>query len=106
MLFRFDRQVAVFERQFQETLGKQKWFVVGAGVISCELLKNFGLMGLGCNYAEGGGVTVSDMNMIEKSNLNRQFLFRPWDITKHIPVTAVPADHEPILQLQCHGTWG
>ena len=50
-------------------------------------------MGLGCNTSEGGGVTVTDMDMIEKSNLNRQFLFRPWDINKHKAVTAVAAVH-------------
>merc|ERR1712168_911825 len=50
-------------------------------------------MGLGCNNAEGGGVTVTDMDMIEKSNLNRQFLFRSWDINKHKAVTAVAAVH-------------
>jgi ubiquitin-activating enzyme E1 len=41
----------------------QKWFVVGAGAIGCELLKNFALMGLGCG---NGCVTVTDMDMIER----------------------------------------
>merc|ERR1719339_171429 len=36
-------------------------------------------------------VQVTDMDMIEKSNLNRQFLFRTWDINKHKAVTAVAA---------------
>merc|ERR1711970_285917 len=45
----------------------------------------------GCNQAEGGEVIVTDMDMIEKSNLNRQFLFRTWDINKHKAVTAVAA---------------
>jgi len=49
--------------------------VVGAGAIGCELLKNFSMMGL-------GKMIVTDMDTIEKSNLNRQFLFRPWDINK------------------------
>ena len=40
-----------------------------------------------------GNVTVTDMDMIEKSNLNRQFLFRSWDINKHKAVTAVAAVH-------------
>jgi len=31
------------------------------------------------------------MDMIERSNLNRQFLFRSWDINKHKAVTAVAA---------------
>ena len=51
---------------------------VGAGAIGCELLKNFAMMGVACG--EGGVVYVTDMDIIEKSNLNRQFLFRPWDI--------------------------
>ena len=60
---------------FQAHVGKQKFFVVGAGAIGCELLKNFSMMGL-------GKMIVTDMDTIEKSNLNRQFLFRPWDINK------------------------
>jgi len=87
---RYDRQVAVFGQAYQEKLGKQKYFVVGAGAIGCELLKNFAMMGLGCG---GGSLTVTDMDMIERSNLNRQFLFRSWDINKHKAVTAVAAVH-------------
>ena len=87
---RYDRQIAVFGQKFQKKLGEQKYFVVGAGAIGCELLKNFAMMGLGC---DGGSVTVTDMDMIEKSNLNRQFLFRSWDINKHKAVTAVAAVH-------------
>ncbi|OPJ68622.1 hypothetical protein AV530_008609 [Patagioenas fasciata monilis] len=77
---RYDGQVAVFGTGLQERLGQQKYFVVGAGAIGCELLKTFAMMGLGCG--PDGGVTVTDMDTIEKSNLNRQFLFRPWDVTK------------------------
>merc|ERR1719339_160206 len=36
-------------------------------------------------------VQVTDMDIIEKSNLNRQFLFRTGDINKHKAVTAVAA---------------
>ncbi|XP_068026605.1 LOW QUALITY PROTEIN: ubiquitin-like modifier-activating enzyme 1 [Melanerpes formicivorus] len=77
---RYDGQIAVFGAQLQAKLGDQKYFVVGAGAIGCELLKNFAMMGLGCGPQ--GCVTVTDMDTIEKSNLNRQFLFRPWDVTK------------------------
>lgn len=55
------------------------WAQVGAGAIGCELLKNFAMVGLGCG--PDGCITVTDMDTIEKSNLNRQFLFRPWDVT-------------------------
>ena len=51
---------------------------MGAGAIGCELLKNFAMMGVACG--EGGVVYVTDMDVIEKSNLNRQFLFRPWNM--------------------------
>lgn len=51
----------------------QRVFVVGAGAIGCELLKNLALMGV-------SQVTVTDNDTIEKSNLNRQFLFREKDI--------------------------
>jgi hypothetical protein len=66
------RRVRKAGKAFQEKLGKQKYFVVGAGAIGCELLKNFALMGLGC---VGGYVfvIVTDMDLIEKSNLNRSF---------------------------------
>ncbi|XP_009466815.1 PREDICTED: ubiquitin-like modifier-activating enzyme 1 [Nipponia nippon] len=76
---RYDGQIAVFGAELQAKLGAQKYFVVGAGAIGCELLKNFAMVGLGCGPE--GCVTVTDMDTIEKSNLNRQFLFRPWDVT-------------------------
>ncbi|KAK2081973.1 E1 ubiquitin-activating protein, partial [Saguinus oedipus] len=53
-------------------------FQVGAGAIGCELLKNFAMIGLGCE--EGNKITVTDMDTIKKSNLNRQLLFQPWDV--------------------------
>ncbi len=51
---------------------------VGAGAIGCELLKNFAMMGVGCSTE--GAVYVTDMDIIKKSNLNTQFLFRSWHI--------------------------
>ena len=51
---------------------------VGAGAIGCEMLKSYAMMGVACG-AEGK-VFVTDMDSIEKSNLNRQFLFRPGDV--------------------------
>lgn len=51
---------------------------MGAGAIGCELLKNFAMIGLAAG--EGGNITVTDMDTIEYSNLNRQFLFRQQDV--------------------------
>jgi ubiquitin-activating enzyme E1 len=45
-------------------------------------LQNFAMMGIASADAgaEGGEVTVTDDDTIEKSNLSRQFLFRDWNI--------------------------
>ena len=75
---RYDGQVAVFGDAFQKKLGDMKYFLVGAGAIGCEMLKNWAMIGLASG--ENGMVYVTDMDIIEKSNLNRQFLFRPHDV--------------------------
>uniref|UniRef100_A0A673BDK8 E1 ubiquitin-activating enzyme n=1 Tax=Sphaeramia orbicularis TaxID=375764 RepID=A0A673BDK8_9TELE len=85
---RYDGQIAVFGTKLQDQLAKQRYFLVGAGAIGCELLKNFAMIGLG---AGDGEVIVTDMDTIEKSNLNRQFLFRPSDVTKMKSDTAAAA---------------
>ena len=35
---------------------------------------------MGIAAGGGGSITVTDDDVIEKSNLSRQFLFRDWDI--------------------------
>ncbi|WIA10070.1 hypothetical protein OEZ85_010280 [Tetradesmus obliquus] len=76
---RYDPQVAVFGRSVQQRLAGLKLFLVGAGALGCEFLKNFAMMGIACG-GEQGLVTVTDDDVIEKSNLSRQFLFRNWHI--------------------------
>ncbi|CAE1293129.1 UBE1L2 [Acanthosepion pharaonis] len=61
-------------------------FMVGCGAIGCELLKDFALLGL--STGEQGMLTVTDNDIIEKSNLNRQFLFRPQHIRHPKSTTA------------------
>lgn len=77
---RYDGQIAVFGREFQEKLANINEFLVGAGAIGCEMLKNWAMIGLATGPK--GKISVADMDQIEKSNLNRQFLFRPKDVGK------------------------
>ncbi|KAI9736460.1 MAG: hypothetical protein M1818_006194 [Claussenomyces sp. TS43310] len=77
---RYDGQIAVFGREFQEKLANVNEFLVGAGAIGCEMLKNWAMIGLATGPK--GKISVTDMDSIEKSNLNRQFLFRPKDVGK------------------------
>ncbi|XP_072540988.1 ubiquitin-like modifier-activating enzyme 1 [Salminus brasiliensis] len=99
---RYDGQIAVFGADFQEKLKKQRYFLVGAGAIGCELLKNFALIGLGAG--EGGHITVTDMDSIERSNLNRQFLFRSEDIGRQKSVAAAEAvkNMNPSVNITAH----
>lgn len=66
----------IFSPFFNKELQKSHVFIVGAGAIGCELLKNLAMLGV-------GKITITDMDRIEKSNLNRQFLFRNSDIGKY-----------------------
>ena len=77
---RYDGQIAVFGRAFQEKLSNVNEFLVGAGAIGCEMLKSWAMIGLATGPR--GKISVADMDQIEKSNLNRQFLFRPSDVGK------------------------
>ena len=93
----------VYGRRTVERLRRLQLFLVGAGAIGCELLKNFALMEVSCVNGKDatpssarvmeaslwnlgrlkssrGGIVVADMDTIEKSNLNRQLLFRPQHI--------------------------
>ena len=75
---RYDGQIAVFGKEFQDKIANINEFLVGAGAIGCEMLKNWAMMGLATGPK--GKISVADMDSIEKSNLNRQFLFRPKDV--------------------------
>lgn len=75
---RYDGQIAVFGKEYQDKIANNTQFLVGAGAIGCETLKNWAMQGLGTG--PNGKIYVTDMDQIEKSNLNRQFLFRTKDV--------------------------
>ncbi|WWC91097.1 uncharacterized protein L201_006038 [Kwoniella dendrophila CBS 6074] len=78
-----------------------KLLVVGAGGIGCELLKNLVLVGF-------ANIEIIDLDTIDLSNLNRQFLFRKPDISKSKAlVAAVTARHfNPSSGIDIHARHG
>lgn len=62
----------------QEKLQKLNTFLIGAGALGCEYVKNFATMGI----STSGKAVLTDDDTVEKSNLSRQFLFRDHDIGK------------------------
>ncbi|KII85453.1 hypothetical protein PLICRDRAFT_115957 [Plicaturopsis crispa FD-325 SS-3] len=64
---------AILGPELHARLPKTKVLLVGAGGIGCELLKNIVLTGF-------GRITLLDLDTIDLSNLNRQFLFRKKDV--------------------------
>ncbi|KAI9894581.1 MAG: E1 ubiquitin-activating protein uba2 [Vezdaea aestivalis] len=91
-------------------IAKSKVLLVGAGGIGCELLKNLVLSG----FQE---VHLVDLDTIDLSNLNRQFLFRHEHIKKSKalvakesalrfnPTAKVEAYHANIMDSKFDGTW-
>ena len=77
---RYDDQIAIFGQEIQKKLSNLNIFMIGAGALGCEYLKNFSLMGISTSQNQENKVTVTDNDNIELSNLSRQFLFRNSDI--------------------------
>ncbi|KAI9292924.1 ubiquitin-activating enzyme E1 [Neoconidiobolus thromboides FSU 785] len=86
---RYDGQIAIFGKEYQQVLQNCNQFLVGSGAIGCEMLKNWALIGLGSG--KEGMIHITDMDTIEKSNLNRQFLFRSKDVGQLKSQTAANA---------------
>lgn len=83
----------VLGAELVEKLSYANIFMVGAGAIGCELLKNYAMLGVGTGKAvndpldasknkKAGSIVLTDPDIIEVSNLNRQFLFREKHLRK------------------------
>lgn len=83
---RYDSQVICIGAEASRILANARLFVVGSGAIGCELMKILAMMG--CSTGEKGSLTLTDDDNIERSNLNRQFLFRDYHIGKPKSETA------------------
>ena len=75
---RYNDQLLIFGDEAQKKLENFNIFMIGAGAVGCELMKYFAMMGISTN--SNSLLTITDHDKIEKSNLNRQFLFREKDI--------------------------
>ncbi|WVW79473.1 hypothetical protein I302_101442 [Kwoniella bestiolae CBS 10118] len=87
--------------ELYQKVRKTKILVVGAGGIGCELLKNLVLVGF-------ANIEIIDLDTIDLSNLNRQFLFRKPDISKpKALVAAATARHfNPTSGIDIHARHG
>ena len=79
------QQICVGKSLCQQ-LTKLQLLVVGSGAIGCELLKNLAMLNA-CTHVTGN-IVVTDPDTIERSNLNRQFLFSAKDVGELKSITA------------------
>ncbi|KAG8748810.1 E1 ubiquitin-activating protein uba2 [Ceratobasidium sp. 423] len=90
---------AILGDELHGKLSSAKTLVVGAGGIGCELLKNLVLSG----FSE---ITLLDLDTIDLSNLNRQFLFRKKDVkqSKALVAAATAQPFNPSVKINpIHG---
>ena len=99
---RYDPYRRIFGDKQQEAMQDLRYFMLGAGALGCEMLKNWALMGVASS--DKGLVTITDMDSIERSNLNRQFLFRDKDIGKMKSSAAADAAKvmNPEIKIDAH----
>lgn len=69
---------SLFSKSYIKKIKKLNIFLVGCGALGCEFLKYFSMLDLSTGH--GSKLTITDMDKIETSNLNRQFIFTEKDI--------------------------
>jgi len=99
-------QSYILGEHISKKLARSSIFLVGAGAIGCELLKNLAAMGAGtgASNTKRGSIILTDMDTIEKSNLSRQLLFRDHDVGefKSVAARAAMMRFSPECQVEAH----
>lgn len=87
----------LYGKEFETKLMNSSWLMVGSGAIGCEHLKNLAFMNV-------KNVIITDPDFIEKSNLNRQFLFRSNHIgkPKSVIASSVITEMKPDMEIISH----
>jgi len=80
-LDRYKRQILLFGEEGQEKLKKAKIFIAGAGGLGSPISIYLAVAGIGT-------ITIVDMDVVERTNLNRQILHYDRDIGKKKTVSA------------------
>jgi molybdopterin/thiamine biosynthesis adenylyltransferase len=76
-----NKNAMILDKSLIKKIRKQNIFMIGAGALGCEISKNLGML----DFCTGikSELHITDMDTIELSNLNRQFLFRNDSIGKN-----------------------
>jgi adenylyltransferase/sulfurtransferase len=101
---RYDRQIALPEIGIsgQQKLTDAKVLIIGAGGLGCPVLQNLAAVGVGC-------IGLVDGDVVEETNLHRQFLYTKEDCGKNKTMVASQAiwNQNPevkVIPYACHFT--
>ena len=114
---RYSDQISIFGQELISKIKNSKILVAGAGALGCEIIKNLSLLGAGGindkeNDCDNQKVVIIDYDLIELSNLNRQFLFHKDNIGESKAICACKEakkingeiNYKPICEKLCYNS--
>ncbi len=114
---RYSDQISIFGQELVNKIKNTKVLVAGAGALGCEIIKNLSLLGVGAKnnkekVCDNQNVVVVDNDLIELSNLNRQFLFHKENIGESKAICSCNSakkinneiNYKPICEKLCYNS--